>query len=205
MQLQSILLWVSHHGYIGLFSLLMLGIFGIPVPDETLLTFAGYLVFKGELHLLPTIATAFAGSIVGITFSYILGRFGGYYLLQRYGRFIHVAPGNLDRIHEWFGRVGKWSLAFGYFLPGIRHLTAIAAGTSRMRLISFMLFAYTGALIWTTIFILVGLTIGEHWQIVATKIHQHLVIGAIAVASLIIIIFLAHRWLGHRILHGKSK
>ena len=38
--------WISHYGYFGLFSLLMLGIVGLPVPDETLLTFAGYLVVE---------------------------------------------------------------------------------------------------------------------------------------------------------------
>src|SRR5262249_10845952 len=57
--------WVSQFGYPALFSLLMLGIVGLPIPDETLLTFAGYLVFKNELNLIPTLATAFLGSSCG--------------------------------------------------------------------------------------------------------------------------------------------
>jgi membrane protein DedA with SNARE-associated domain len=50
--------WVTHYGYGGIFVLLMLGIVGIPIPDESLLAFAGYLVSKGELQLLPTLAVA---------------------------------------------------------------------------------------------------------------------------------------------------
>lgn len=44
---------ISHYSYAAIFSLLMLGIFGLPIPDETLLTFSGYLVSKGDLHLIP--------------------------------------------------------------------------------------------------------------------------------------------------------
>jgi hypothetical protein len=33
--------WISSYGYWGLTALLMLGIGGLPVPDETLLTFPG--------------------------------------------------------------------------------------------------------------------------------------------------------------------
>ena len=45
--------WVTRYGYAGIFLLLMLGIVGLPVPDEALLTFVGYLSFKGELAFAP--------------------------------------------------------------------------------------------------------------------------------------------------------
>jgi membrane protein DedA with SNARE-associated domain len=44
--MSTIVYWIAHYGYLALFGLLMLGIVGLPVPDETLLTFAGYLVFR---------------------------------------------------------------------------------------------------------------------------------------------------------------
>ena len=46
----SLLAWLSQHGYLGMFFLLMLGIVGLPVPDETLLVFCGYLIYKRRLH-----------------------------------------------------------------------------------------------------------------------------------------------------------
>ena len=64
---QQVLAWITHYGYLAIFLLLVFGIVGLPVPDETLLTFTGYLVFKGHLSLPLAFATALAGSACGIT------------------------------------------------------------------------------------------------------------------------------------------
>jgi membrane protein DedA with SNARE-associated domain len=72
--MDALLNWIPEYGYPALFLLLMLGIVGLPIPDETLLTFSGYLIFKNQLLWMPTMATAFFGSICGITISYLIGR-----------------------------------------------------------------------------------------------------------------------------------
>ena len=69
--------WITQYGYAGIFLLLMLGIVGLPVPDETLLTFVGYLSFQGKLALLPSVTAAFLGSSTGISVSYGVGRVAG--------------------------------------------------------------------------------------------------------------------------------
>jgi membrane protein DedA with SNARE-associated domain len=79
----TIILWIAHYGYLALFGLLMLGIVGLPMPDETLLTFAGYLVFRQQFALLPTLAAAFCGSICGMSLSYGLGRTLGRAAVER--------------------------------------------------------------------------------------------------------------------------
>ena len=53
-----ILPWIAHYGIAAIFVLLLLGVFGLPVPDETLLTFAGVLVRQAQLHFLPTVIAA---------------------------------------------------------------------------------------------------------------------------------------------------
>jgi membrane protein DedA with SNARE-associated domain len=42
--------WIKTYGYLGVFSSLMLGMFGLPVPDESILTFTGFLILWGQ-HL----------------------------------------------------------------------------------------------------------------------------------------------------------
>mgnify|MGYP003314491832 CR=1 FL=1 len=37
--------WVILYGYLGIFVLLFLGVFGLPIPDEIIQAYAGYLVF----------------------------------------------------------------------------------------------------------------------------------------------------------------
>ena len=85
--MEIVLGWVEEYRYTGIFSLLMLGIIGIP-PDEGLLAFAGYLAYRGDLRLVPTLTVSFLGSVCGITMSYGLGRFLGNYLLRAYGPYL---------------------------------------------------------------------------------------------------------------------
>src|ERR1035438_3677363 len=62
---QQVLAWIAQYGYLAIFSLLVLGIVGLPVPDETLLTFTGYLVFQGHLALPLAFLSGWAGSACG--------------------------------------------------------------------------------------------------------------------------------------------
>ncbi len=179
---QHVLGWIAQYGYAAVFALLMFGIVGLPVPDETLLTFCGFLVYKGQLSALPAFATAFAGSACGITLSYILGRTFGLALIHRYGRYVRIREDHVTKAHAWFERVGHWGLTFGYFVPGIRHFTAYAAGMSEVSPHQFALFAYTGGLLWVGTFLSLGYFLGERWHAVENNIHQYLVWITLAAA-----------------------
>jgi len=181
--------WISHYGYFGLFSLLMLGIVGLPVPDETLLTFAGYLIFKKQLSFPLTLLFAFLGSATGISLSYILGRSLGLYLIHKYGRYVFITPEKLELVHRWFLRRGKWSLPIGYFIPGVRHLTAYVAGSSRLEIPVFATFAYSGALIWSTTFILLGYFLGDQWEFVLSRLENNILEGTLIVLAILAVIW----------------
>jgi membrane protein DedA with SNARE-associated domain len=194
--------WITQHGYAGIFSLLVFGIVGLPVPDEWLLTFSGYLIFKHTLLFLPTFVAAFLGSACGITVSYTLGRIFDTYVLVKYGRFFHMTPQRLERVHSWFERRGRWTLLIGYFIPGVRHLTGYVAGVSELSFPNFALFAYTGAFCWAAVFITVGYILGEQWNRVLQSLHETklLVIG-LAIAA--VLAYVAIRYFrGRRLRHG---
>jgi membrane protein DedA with SNARE-associated domain len=174
--METISYWISHFGYVGIFGLLMFGVFGLPVPDEWLLTFAGYLIFKGTLRPLPTIGAAILGSMSGITLSYVAGRSLGLFLIHKYGRLVHVTPERLERTHRWYQRFGAWTLLFGYYVPGVRHFTALIAGASELAFTRFALSAYLGAAIWSLTFLTLGYSFGERWSEVVETIHRHFVI-----------------------------
>jgi membrane protein DedA with SNARE-associated domain len=186
--------WVTDYGYLGIFVLLVLGIVGVPVPDETLLTYVGHLSARGELRLLPTIIAAVLGSSCGITISYFLGRTAGNWLMTKFGPFLHITPPRMEKVHGWFERFGRWTLVIGYFIPGVRHLTAFAAGTSRLEFPVFSLFAYSGALIWSNAFILAGYFLSREWRKVGHL--GHTIIAAAAAVILLgagAVTYLLHR------------
>lgn len=179
--------FVYAYGYLGVFSLLTLGIVGLPVPDEWLLTFAGYLVFKGHFQIVPALAAAVLGSICGISVSYWLGHTFGIFFVRRYGRWFHVTEERMNRIHAWFDRTGRWSLLIGYFIPGFRHLAGFVAGVSKLRFPEFALFAYTGAFVWSVSFVAIGYFSGKEWSSTTRTIHRDILIGAVLAAVMVLV------------------
>lgn len=189
--IESILGWIGQYGYVALFSLLVLGIVGLPIPDETILLFAGYLASTNKFQLPATFFTAFVGSISGITLSYLIGRNLGFYLVNRYGRFLSITKEKIDRVHEWFRRNGKWTLVIGYFIPGVRHLTAYIAGATKLEFKVFAAFAYCGGILWSTCFILIGYLVGDQWESMANEIRgRYLFITlAVIIAFVVVVVF----------------
>jgi membrane protein DedA with SNARE-associated domain len=194
----QVLAWITQYGYIAIFSLLVLGIVGLPVPDETLLTFTGYLVYTGHLSLPLAFGTALAGSISGITISFYLGRVLGMQVIHRYGRYLRIKEEHFNTAHAWFERVGHWALTVGYFIPGVRHLTAYAAGISELKPSHFALFAYSGAVLWVSTFIGLGYFLGDRWKAVEGNIHHVLVLTAIGIGVLVIAYLVWWKWLRKR-------
>jgi membrane protein DedA with SNARE-associated domain len=172
---QQVLHWIAQYGYVAIFSLLVLGIIGLPIPDETMLTLTGVLVQSGKLSLPLALLAAFLGSTCGITLSYVLGRTFGLTLIHRYGRYVRLREEHVEKAHAWFRRAGHWSLTFGYFIPGVRHFTAYAAGMSCLEFPQFALYAYSGAALWSCTFIGLGYFLGDRWRSVLENIHQYLI------------------------------
>src|SRR5215470_3641592 len=157
--------------------------YGVPIPDELLLTVAGALVASGRLQLPSTALAAVAGCLSGITLSYGLGRWVGLPVLHaRFARHRDV----LDRAQDWFRRFGGWLLTFGYFIPGVRHVTAIAAGSGCLEYHRFAVFAYTGGIVWCSVFLAIGYFAGDRWPEVIAVVRTHTTrIAVIAVCALV--------------------
>jgi membrane protein DedA with SNARE-associated domain len=180
---QLVLDWLAHYGPLALCGLLMFGIFGLPVPDETLLTFAGVLVSRGKAPFFTMWLAGVLGGISGISCSYVLGRTTGVFVVHRYGKWLHLTEDQLERASAWLSKRGKWALTYGYFIPGFRHLTGIAAGASRLHYGIFATFAYLGAGLWVTAFIVLGWYVGENWPSIVAAWHR----GAFVVSGLLLL------------------
>ena len=191
--MEAVFGWVSTYGYGALFGLLVCGIVGVPVPDETLLVFCGYLISQGKLNAAGTLAAAVGGSWCGITISYWIGRTFGLSVVHRFGKYLHVNDRHLERVHRWFEHSGHWALFGGYYIAGVRHFTAIVAGASKLEFRTFLLFAWSGALCWGVAFLTLGYVIGEQWRRVAELIHTYLHYISYALI-LLVLLFFAGRW-----------
>jgi membrane protein DedA with SNARE-associated domain len=197
--MHNILIWLtqllSQYGYPALFALLAVGVFGFPVPDETLLTFCGYLIFSGRLRFGLALLMGVGGSATGITLSYLIGVRFGHGIVVRFGKYVQLTPSRFDKLERTYQRVGAPLLVVGYFIPGIRHFTALVAGLTEVPFRKFAIFAYAGALIWVTTFLTVGYLVGDGWQHSSETIH-HYVVWAIGVGLGVGVVWWLVRYFG---------
>ncbi|HYA13346.1 MAG TPA: DedA family protein [Syntrophales bacterium] len=186
--MHALLLSITKYSYPGIFIALGLGILGLPIPDETLLAFVGFLIFQGKLAYFYAIAVAFVGTSCGITVGYLIGRILGIRFIRRYASRIHLNPDHIHSAEKFYNRYGKFTLLIGYFVPGIRHLTAIFAGTSLMPYRIFALFTYGGALIWTVTFISLGYVLGEQWKHVSAYSYHYIIPMVLVVCIILTVV-----------------
>ncbi|MGA8573708.1 MAG: DedA family protein [Desulfobaccales bacterium] len=165
--------YVTNYGYPAIFLLLLPGAFGLPIPDELLLTLTGYLALRGDLRLLPAMAVVVSGAVLGVTLDYWVGRAAGARLIGESGAFFRLRPDKFKNLQEWLQRGGGWRLCPGYFLPGVRHWVAIAAGITRFPVAGFTRFAYLGVLAWSLSYILLGYFLGREASLLVERIGVH--------------------------------
>lgn len=161
----------------------------LPVPNEAVMPFAGFLIASGQFSWIPVILVATLGGVIGGLTSYAIGLWGGRKFILRFGRFVGLSETDLDKTNKVFTSHGNHIIFFSRFLPVIRHFISLPAGIARMPLVPFCLYTAAGSLIWNTAILYVGYTLGANWT--AIKIYLHY--ADVAIISLIIL-FLA-RWL----------
>lgn len=192
--------WLLNYGSFALFFLLLLGILALPIPEETLMVLAGILLSQEKLSLPTTFIAALLGSMGGISLSYCLGRLAGDWLQNREGGFFSVSKNKLAKVHRWFERFGTWTLFIGYFVPGVRHFTGICAGMSALAYKDFARFAYSGALVWVSVFLSIGYFFGPYWLALMEKISISVDdLITLLVALVLFLLFLAFMHNGKRL------
>lgn len=156
--------WFLLYGSFALFILLSVGIFGLPVPEETVLILAGISMKNGDLAIIPVFIAAYLGTVLGITISYLLGRVAGHSFLREYGRFFPKLKS--------LKTLTKWTLLVGYLIPGLRHFTGIFAGFESIKFKEFALWAYSGAFFWVSFYLSIGFFSGNYFLFFANTLQN---------------------------------
>src|SRR5207248_6547215 len=120
---------------------------------------------------------AASGAILGDNLGFIIGRVGGYRLLRRYGRALHLDERKLKLGQYLFLKHGGKVVFFGRFVAVLRAWAAFLAGTNRMRWPGFLLFNALGGIAWATIVGLGGYFLGD---------NIHRLTGPVAIISIVL-------------------
>ncbi|MGG1574613.1 DedA family protein [Fictibacillus sp. NRS-1165] len=190
---KAILDFIIHYEYAGIFLALAFGLIGLPVPDEILLTFTGYLVYLGKTGFVLTLMSAFLGAMSGISVSYFLGYKLGLPFLKRIGPKIGITEKKIEKTRWYFQKYGNLMIIIGYFIPGIRHISAYLAGISAMNIKRFALYAYSGGFIWSITFIMLGKGLGRKWRVVEQYFHNLGLYAILTAGAVVLLIWLIYK------------
>jgi membrane protein DedA with SNARE-associated domain len=146
--------YVAAYGALAIFAVIYLESFGAPLPGETAVIAAGLLAARGDISIAAVFAAVFCGAVAGDATGYLVGRFGGRHLLDRFGPYVKLTPQRLAAFEAQFAAKGLYLVMVARFLPVLRQLNGLIAGAMNMPWQRFIAAQMIGALLWTAVYAL---------------------------------------------------
>ena len=189
---------VEHWGYAAIFVVVLLGNIGLPVPEESIFTLAGYLAWRGDLRLWLVLIVGIASASIGDNAGYWLGRRLGSVVMRRIGTRVWLSPAKLEASQRFMLKYGALAVFGARFLPGLRFAAGPVAGITGMPAHVFFIANALGACCYVPIVVGVGYAIGrglgprlEHaFTMVAV---EHVVVAAAIAGTLCALVIRARR------------
>jgi membrane protein DedA with SNARE-associated domain len=107
--------------------------------------------------------------------------------------FWFLKASDITKAEGWFQRYGYLVIALNRFLPGIRSAIALAGGMARLRLLPVVLLALMSCLTWNCLWILMGYSLGNHWETVEkgvreiTKKYNYAILAVFIIVLLVVL------------------
>lgn len=151
-------------GYYELFWEMVTGMLGKFIPDEiTVMTLAAQIANTGA-DFFTAFAVIYPVFFIVSCAGYLLGAKAFGSMTRKLG--LH------DLLSALRGSMG-WLLAFGIFLPIIRHIVPILAGASRMSFRQFLLFSLPSSIVWTLHYFVAGYWFSDQLEILVAGVYQY--------------------------------
>jgi len=192
-------------GYLGVAVGVALETFVPILPSEVIVPMAGWKVAQSGADpavvewltaqpwtFIGVMVAATIGAAAGSLAGYLIGAWGGRPLLNRYGRYVHIHPDDLDRADAWFARYGGWAVFLARFVPLLRALINYPAGVARMPIGRFLLFSILGSIPWNLALVTAGWVLGENYEALYEAIRPFEIV--IYVVVVLGVAFILIRW-----------
>jgi len=135
---------------------------GLLIPGETTLIAAS--VYAGTTHhinIFWVVAAAALGAIIGDNIGYFIGLKGGFPLLLKFGKYLHIDEGKMKVGQYLFARHGGKIVFFGRFVSFLRAWAAFFAGVNKMEWKRFLLVNAAGGIFWSAYYGTLGFWFGK--------------------------------------------
>lgn len=189
---------LNSFGYLGIAFLIAVENIFPPIPSEIILTFSGFLTLQSNLTPFGVIVASTIGALIGAIILYYFGSIFSKeriisFIDSKWGKRLGFTEKDFLKTLNWFEKKGRYGTLFGRCVPVIRSIISIPAGMAKMKLSEFILFTTIGSLIWNTILVLLGVSLGENWQLVVDFFDAYTNIMLVVFA--IIGVYLMYLWI----------
>ena len=180
------------HGYLVILFGAALDNFGLPASGDVVLFAGGWFSNLGLAALPVVMLSGLAGALVSDNAVYWIGRKGGRPLINRVlkMRFLHflINEKSLEKVERYFEAHGGKTVFVGRFGPGLRSMTPLFAGVTRMKYYRFLPYNLAAAIVWSVAYTLVGYVFGSYWSDLLAIAKSF----GFSVVALVILILLAY-------------
>jgi len=160
-------------------------IFAFAASHSLLLTlFAGYASSSGSLDLGTLVTVVWAGSFLGDTIRFGIGRFFGTQWLSPFPRLQRTSQIVVRLVDRYY----VWLILFHRYPHGIRGVAGFAYGMSRLSWPTFLVFNFVAAGLWSGVVLSAGHAFGQ----VSEKLLNDAFSG---IGMVMLIVFLALSWI----------
>jgi len=173
--IDTVSVWIIAYGYAGLFLAMVVETIFPPIPSEVILPLAGYAVLNNHGSIFDAILAGIigaSGATIGSTAIYLVVRKVGRFGVMKYGRYMLMDEKKLSKVEDWFEKHGSKAVFLARMAPGIREIISIPAGISRMNFTKYIVFTFSGSLVWSISLTLIGYMFGKTWQSAVTNYTQ---------------------------------
>ena len=177
--------FVSTYGVWVVAAFIALESIGIPLPAEAALIAAGlFAAGHPDLNIWFLVGTGIVAAIIGEVVGFWIGRRFGYQLLQTHGHRVGLTEGRL-KIGQWlFVRYGGRFVFTARFLPFLRNMAAVLAGTNAMAQQNFYAASAAAAVAWIMGYGLAAYFLGA--ALVGMASTAAMIVGCAAVTTILL-------------------
>jgi membrane protein DedA with SNARE-associated domain len=162
--LHSLLPHIPHYGYVLVFIVVFLNNIGVPLPGETILFGAGFILGKTEDSLWEPVVAGTAASFLGGICAFWLGRRLGQGSLKKI-HWLHLTPKRVRWPERFFKRHGAKTVFIARFIALFPPVAAnLLAGMAKMPWRIFLFYNLTGSAAYAASYILIGYFFGKKWK-----------------------------------------
>jgi len=190
---------IERTGYSGIFVLSALESAAIPIPSEVVIPFSGFLVIAGKFYLWGVVWVATLANLAGSIALFLIGRSGGRWFIEKYGKYFLIHKRDLDRADIWFEKHGIKAVFFSRMLPVARTFISLPAGIAKMNIWKFSLFTFLGALPWNFVLAFIGYKAGENWNLLHNYFRKANIFIVLLIVAVVIWYIWKHIRRGHKL------